>query len=237
MSATRTTLTTRRSGGSRPRLHRSSLLGRSERGADTITTITHRHQGQADPGELLHRGTPALAPAQVPGRDMLLLLPLLVITTETTDLEVEEGSEGARTGLTPGCEQVLTDGRAEVEVEGGPWTDTAGREVTPAAAAGAAVDPAGAGVPDGGGDIRPRTPAGHHQGKIITIICLHCTQQQHLRSRSRSSTPAGIPRRGGGEAGARPVKKEGAGGSGRSTAPLQKRLAGVTGHRHRDKRR
>jgi len=62
------------------------------------------------------------------------------------------------------------------------------------------------------------------------------------RSRSRSSTPAGIPRR---EGGARGVKKEGgAGGSGRSTAPLQKRLAGAGAgagvtqghHRHRDRR-
>ena len=43
-----------------------------------------------------------------------------------------------------------------------------------------------------------------------------------LRSRSRSSTPAGIPRRQ--ETGSK-VKKE---AGGRSTAPLQKRLAGVT---------
>jgi len=47
------------------------------------------------------------------------------------------------------------------------------------------------------------------------------------RSRSRSSTPAGIPRRGG-PGGDRPqhVKRE-PGASGRNTAPLQKRLAGV----------
>ena len=114
-----------------------------------------------------HRGTPVLVTA--PGRDIHLLLPLV-----TTDLEEEEvgaeGSEVARTGLTPGCEEVLTDARAgaegEEDVEGRPWTDTAGREVTPAAAAAAAVAPAGAGVPDGGGDIRPPTPAGPPPGKI-----------------------------------------------------------------------
>ena len=166
MSVTLTTLTTRRFGGLRPRLHRSLLRGRSERGADIITMIIPRLQGQADRGELLHQGTPALAP----GRDMLLLLPPATITA-IMDLEVEEvveGSEGARTGLTPGCEEVvLTDARAGAEAERGPSTDMAGREVTPAAAVGAAAAPAGAGVPDGGGDILPLTPAGRPRGKII----------------------------------------------------------------------
>ena len=171
MSVTPTTLTTRRFGGSRPRLHRNLLRERRERGADITTMIIPRLQGQADPGELLHQGIPAPGP----GRDMLLLLPPATITA-IMDLEVEEveevvgGSEGARTGLTPGCEEVvLTDARAGVEAVHGPWTDMAGREVTPAAAVGAAAAPVGAGVPDGGGDILPRTPAGRPRGKIIPI--------------------------------------------------------------------
>lgn len=156
---TRTTLTTRRSGGSRPRLHRSSLRGRRERGADTIITIILRLRGPADPGELPLRETPALGP----GRDMLRLLPQ-VTTTVITGLEVVEGSEVARTGLIPGCEEVPIDGREGAGAEAGQLTDMAGREVTPAAAVGVAVAPVGAVVPDEGGDTRPPTPADHHQG-------------------------------------------------------------------------
>ena len=89
-----------------------------------------------------------------------------------------EGSEVARSGLTPGCEEVLTDGRegAGAEVEGGPWTDTAGREVTPVAAVAAAAAPAGAGVPGGGGDIPPPTPAGRPPGKTRPSLCPSCTE-------------------------------------------------------------
>ena len=141
------------------------MRGRRERGADITTTIILRLPGPADPEELPLRETPALGP----GRDMLRLLPQ-VTTTVITGLEVAEGSEGVRTGLTPGCEEVLTDARegaeGEEDVEGRPWTDMAGREVTPAAVAAAAVAPAGAGVPDVGGDIRPPTPAGLPPGKI-----------------------------------------------------------------------
>ena len=109
----------------------------------------------------------------------MLLLPPPATITAIKDLEVQEvveGSEGVRTGLTPGCEEVvLTDARAGVEAEHGPWTDMAGREVTPAAAVGAAAAPVGAGVPDGGGDILPRTPAGPPRGKIIPL-CSACTE-------------------------------------------------------------
>merc|ERR1712025_476219 len=57
------------------------------------------------------------------------------------------------------------------------------------------------------------------------------------RSRSRSSTPAGIPRRhDAGAGGSKPVKREPTDRS-RNTAPLQKRLAGVTQGREKKQRR
>ena len=105
--------------------------------------------------------------------------------------------------------------------------------------AGVAVAQAGVAVREGGEGILPLTRAGHPQGEID--INQKLLIKYMSRSRSRSSTPAGIPRR---EGGSRPVKKEaGAGGSGKSTAPLQKRLAGagggagVTGHRQKERRR
>jgi len=55
------------------------------------------------------------------------------------------------------------------------------------------------------------------------------------RSRSRSSTPAGIPRRHDKSETAAKVKREPGGGhaSGRNTAPLQKRLAGISQNKNR----
>ena len=55
-----------------------------------------------------------------------------------------------------------------------------------------------------------------------------------VRSRSRSSTPAGIPRRH--DAGVKNSVKKEPGTGPKNTAPLQKRLAGVSG-KHKDRRR
>lgn len=56
------------------------------------------------------------------------------------------------------------------------------------------------------------------------------------RSRSRSSTPAGIPRRNdtNNTAKAKVKREPGGHASGRNTAPLQKRLAGISQNKHRD---
>ena len=103
-----------------------------------------------------------------------------------------------------------------------------GDVATRAGQAGAAVGQAGQGRHGGDADIPPPSRADLPQGRKPLAVFLAKRSLKNYpflsRSRSRSSTPAGIPRR---STGALGVKREGA-QQRKNTATLQKRLQGLS---------
>ena len=104
----------------------------------------------------------------------------------------------------------------------------AGDAAIQAGQAGAAVGQAGQGRHGGDADIPPLSRADLPQGRKPLAVFLAKRSLKNnpflSRSRSRSSTPAGIPRR---STGALGVKREGA-QQRKNTATLQKRLQGLS---------
>ena len=120
-------------------LHQNLLLERKEKGADMQT----RH--------LLEQEELLLLGLLVPEEMSLILLYHLDQDRREEDMA---GLEVGRTGLIPGCEEVLRSRKWEEETDLG-----VGGGAIQVGAAGAAVGQVGAGVQEGEGDIPPPIPA------------------------------------------------------------------------------